>query len=147
MSLMKSWRADEGVGCGPGGPPHKVSATGYTNFAMESLGKDFKHSLRMFRRNPGFTITAVAALALGIGATVATFSVVNTVLLKPISAPKSEQMVVFLSTSRGETPGAFASDIKFNLWRLETSVFEYVSGYRGGSSILTAVDQPQRVRL
>src|SRR5580698_10326550 len=103
---------------------------------MESLGKDFKHSLRMFRRNPGFTITAVAALALGIGATVATFSVVNTVLLKPISAPAPEDLVVFLSTSRGFPPGAFASDIKFNLWREQTGVFEDVSGHRGGSYIL-----------
>jgi putative ABC transport system permease protein len=114
---------------------------------MESLGKDFKNSLRMFRRNPGFALTAVAALALGIGATVATFSVVNTVLLKPISAPRPEELVVFLSTSKGLPPGAFASDIKFNLWRLETSIFDDVSGYHAGSSILTAVDQPQRVHL
>ena len=114
---------------------------------MESLGQDFRHSLRMFRRNPGFTSTAVGALALGIGATVATFSVVNTVLLKPISAPAPQEMVVFLSTSQGLPPGAYASDIKFNLWRRETSVFEDVSGYHSGSSILTAVDQPQRVGL
>ena len=114
---------------------------------MESLGKDFKHALRMFGRNPGFTLTAVAALALGIGATVATFSVVNAVLLKPISAPAPEEMVVFLSTSKGLPPGAFASDIKFNLWRSETSVFEDVSGYHSVSSILTAVDRPQRLHL
>ena len=114
---------------------------------MESPGQDFKHSLRMFRRNPGFTITAVAALSLGIGAAVATFSVVNAVLLKPIPAPAPEEMVVFLSTSQGFPPAAYASDIKFNLWRRQTSVFQDVSGYHTGSSILTAIDQPQRVSL
>ncbi len=114
---------------------------------MESVLKDFKHSLRMFRRNPGFITTAVIALALGIGATVATFSVVNTVLLKPISAPAPEDLVVFLSTSQGFPPAAFASDIKFNLWRQQNSIFQDVSGYHSGSSILTAVDQPQRVDL
>jgi predicted permease len=115
--------------------------------AMQSLDKDFKHSLRMFRRNPGFTITAVAALSLGIGATVAMFSVVNAVLLRPMSARAPEEMIVFLSTSQGFPPAAYASDIKFNLWRQQTSVFRDVSGYHSGSSILTAIDQPQRVGL
>ena len=53
---------------------------------MTHLASDVKHTLRMFRKNPAFTITAVAALALGIGATAAIFSVVNTALLRPIPA-------------------------------------------------------------
>jgi hypothetical protein len=60
---------------------------------MESLLNDFKHSLRMFRQSPAFTITAIAALALGIGANTAIFSVISTVLLKPLPYPDSDRIV------------------------------------------------------
>ncbi len=110
---------------------------------MESLLQDLKQSLRGFRRTPGFTATAVAALALGIGANVAIFSVVNAVLLKPFAAPQPDRVVVFLATNKMGV-GAFASDIKFNLWRQQTSVFQDVSGYQGATSNVTSVDPPQR---
>ena len=58
---------------------------------------DVKHSIRMLVKNPGFTVTAMAALGLGIGATTAIFSIVNTVLLKPLHVPDPDRLVV-LST-------------------------------------------------
>ncbi|HTX36402.1 MAG TPA: ABC transporter permease [Bryobacteraceae bacterium] len=109
---------------------------------MEGILKDVTQSLRLLRRSPGFAIPAVAALALGIGANVAIFSVVNAVLLKPVAAPHPENVVVFLATNRGGT-GAIASDIKFNLWRQQTSVFEEVSGYHTGMLNVTGIDEPQ----
>ena len=55
-------------------------------FRVETFVRDLVHSLRLFRRGPGFTVAAVAALTLGIGTNIAIFTVVNAVLLKPNQA-------------------------------------------------------------
>ena len=111
---------------------------------MESFLSDLKYSLRVFRQSPGFTITAVAALALGVGTNTAVFSVVNAVLLKPVPAPGANRVVAFLATNRSGV-SQFASEIKFNLWRQQTNVFQDVSGYSTGWFNLTGIDQPMRV--
>jgi putative ABC transport system permease protein len=110
---------------------------------MESFFQDLKHSVRTFLKRPGFTGAAIAALTLGIGTNTAIFSIVDAVLLKPLHAPEAERIVVFMSTS-GEGSSSNASEIKFNLWRQQTSVFQDVSAYYPSSVNLTDVDQPQR---
>lgn len=98
---------------------------------MGNLWNDLKHSLHMFVKNPAFTIAAVAALALGIGANTAIFTVVNTVLLKPLTYPEPDRIVQFLSTSpNGKAP--VASVTKFHNWQQQDSVFQDVASYDFG---------------
>jgi putative ABC transport system permease protein len=66
---------------------------------MSEFFRDARHSIRMFWKSPGFTMAAVAALALGIGANTAIFSIVNAVLLKPLPFPQADRLIVFQQTS------------------------------------------------
>jgi hypothetical protein len=78
---------------------------------MSDFWDNFKHALRMFRTNPGFTCFAIAALALGIGINSAIFTVVDTVLLKPLTYPGADRIVQFMHVSPdGKGNGASIPD-------------------------------------
>jgi putative ABC transport system permease protein len=95
---------------------------------IENLMQDTRYALRTLRRSTGFTITAVLTLALGIGANTAIFSIVNAVLLRPLSYPDPDRIVQFsLNFPQGPRPGASVPD--FHLWREQTQAFQDVSAY------------------
>ena len=98
---------------------------------MGDFRNDLKYSLRMLVANPAFTLTAVAALALGIGANTAIFTVVDTVLLKPLTYPEADRIVRFMNTSPHGS-GSSSSPVNFNVWRAQTSVFQDVAAYDFG---------------
>jgi predicted permease len=106
----------------------------------------FKHSLHMFSKNPGFTLAAIAALALGIGTNTAIFTVVNAVLLKPLTYPDSDRIVQFQITSP-DGSDAVASIPKFFKWKAQTSVFQDVAAYDfGGPGFNLTGGSPEQVQ-
>ncbi|HXP07012.1 MAG TPA: ABC transporter permease [Acidobacteriaceae bacterium] len=98
---------------------------------MGDFLSDLRYSFRMLIASPAFTVTAIAALALGIGANTAIFTVVNAVLLKPLTYPEPDRMVQFMNTSP-DGNGDAASPVNFNTWRAQTSVFQDVTAYDFG---------------
>jgi putative ABC transport system permease protein len=94
---------------------------------LESFWADLKLSFYQLRRAPDFTLTALAALALGIGTTTAVFSVVNTVILKPLTYPKPDRLVLFFESSPRGGTFPVASFPEFYFWRQQNNLFQDVS--------------------
>ncbi len=112
---------------------------------MGDFRNDLKYSLHMLIANPAFTFAAVAALALGIGANTAIFSVVDTVLLKPLTYPDADRIVRFMNTSPNGS-GTSSSPVNFNTWRAQTGVFQDVAAYDfGGPGFNLTGEVPEQV--
>jgi putative ABC transport system permease protein len=112
---------------------------------MSDFWDNFKHAVRMFRANPGFTFAAIAALALGIGINTAIFTVVDAVLLKPLTYPDADRIVQFMLTSpQGNGPAC--SIPKFQEYQQQTSAFQDVAAYDfGGPGFNLTGDRPEQV--
>jgi putative ABC transport system permease protein len=105
---------------------------------MSTLFQDLRYAARMLWHNPGFTIVAVLALALGIGATSAIFSVVDAVLLRPLPFAESQQLMYVGSAFRGRSGVSSFPDL-MDL-RTRNHVFTDVAAYADGESVLTGGD-------
>jgi putative ABC transport system permease protein len=112
---------------------------------VEPLIQDLKHAFRMFRQNRAFTAAAVAALALGIGANTAIFSVVSAVLLKPVPFPEPDKVVLFMNTSP-QGSGPAASPAKFSHWRQQTTVVQDATAFRTNVVNYTGGEFPEQLR-
>jgi len=112
---------------------------------MTDLWSDIKHAIHLFVKSPGFTIAAVSALALGIGANTAIFTVVNAVLLKPLGYPDSDRIMQILLTGPGGS-GPGASIPKFQVWQQQTSIFKDVAAYDfAGPGFNITGDRPELI--
>jgi putative ABC transport system permease protein len=110
-----------------------------------NLRDDIKHSLYMLFKNPGFTLAALAALALGIGANTAIFSVVNTVLLRPLTYPDADRMVKFLAPTN-----VIANDLhnipEFHFLERQTNLFKEVVAFDNAGPGFNLTDgRPEQV--
>jgi putative ABC transport system permease protein len=102
-----------------------------TGQMLETLGCDVRYAARMMRRSPAFTTTAVLTLALGIGANTAVFSVINTVLLRPLPYPDSDRLVQIWSTNPNTNRwGMWTAYPRFEDWRHQNTVFEEMATAR-----------------
>ncbi|MEG9435918.1 ABC transporter permease [Edaphobacter sp. HDX4] len=111
--------------------------------------QDIRYTLRQLRRSPGFTLTAVLMLGLGIGATTAIFSIVEGVLLRPLPFPDSEHLVTLgdiLEGSNYTSGGSSVTAPDIRNYMRETHSFTHLGGYGGKSFELSGNDdEPQPV--
>ena len=118
---------------------------------MQKLRFDLRLVLRQLAKSPGFAITAILMLALGIGATTAIFSIVEAVLLRPLPFPDSEQLMalsdrlegVNFSGNNNNEVGVTAPDIK--AYTRDTHGFSALGGYQGTGFELSGLGEPAQV--
>jgi predicted permease len=152
-----------------GGMPHdEAEGTARRNFAkvtllrernrevwqwqrLESLLVDLKHVCRRLGRSPGFAITVVLTLAIGIGANTAVFSVLNSVLLRPLPYPEPQQLVSLHINAPG-APGLaeFRSELRLSAsmyftFATHNRVFQSMGVWGPGTASITGIAQPEQV--
>jgi putative ABC transport system permease protein len=103
---------------------------------MHSIIQDLRYGLRMLVKSPGFTIVAILTLALGIGANTAIFSVVYSVLLRPLPYPSGERLL-WLGESTAKASGISITWINFEHWRHDNDSFENMAAFAGEDLTLT----------
>lgn len=108
---------------------------------MDTLLTDLRHSLRVLRKSPGFTIVVMLTLALGIGANTAIFSAVNGVLLRPLPYENPNQIVSVYWTTQRETKGSFSYN-DFLDCQKQTRVFSLMAALRYENYTLLGADGP-----
>lgn len=114
---------------------------------METLLKDIRFGVRNLLKRPGFTAVALLTLGLGIAANSAMFSAVNAVLLRPLSFPESERIVLVegVNPKQGITSSNLSAP-DFADWQAQIQAFEHMAGFTPGGSLLSNNDETERVR-
>ena len=113
---------------------------------VDSVGRDLRHALRTLPRRPAFTFAAIATLALGIGATTAIFSVVYSVLIKPLPYPSSDELVRIRHNASVTAGDLGSSTSMYFTYRAENRTFAEIGMWSDGGETLTRPDGTERVR-
>src|SRR5262249_12045280 len=112
---------------------------------IHDLTSDFTYAARGLRKNPGYAATAVITLILGIGATTAIFSVVDTVLLRPLRCGEPGQLVRIEEKHEGWDSVAFSYATYGDLTRGQYRALAGIAGYRPWSYNLTGGGDPEQI--
>jgi len=114
---------------------------------VTTLINDIRYAARILKRSPGFTITAVLTLALGVGANTAIFSVVNATLLRPLPFPHPERIVAIQNQYKAVgLDSASASVPDYIDYRKQRQLFSEVAAINTDNFNLTGIDRPERLQ-
>jgi putative ABC transport system permease protein len=111
----------------------------------DGLARNLRHAARSLGRAPGFALTVVATLALGIGANTAVFSALDAVLLRPLPFPDADRLVR-LSQKQQTSSETMIAPVRLEDWNRLNSTFSAISGYGVEDVSETSGDLPERVR-
>ncbi|MDQ3134666.1 MAG: ABC transporter permease [Acidobacteriota bacterium] len=113
---------------------------------MRTLLQDVRYGVRMLLKSPGFTIIAVVALALGIGANTAIFSLVSAVLVRPLNYHEPDRLMMVWET---DSPGSLAGDTiapaNYADWKAQNQVFADMAAIEWRNFNLTGDGEPERI--
>jgi putative ABC transport system permease protein len=113
---------------------------------LETLWQDLRYGARILWTNPGFTLTAMLTLALGIGANTVIFSIINAVWLRPLPYPDPDRLIVVRETKLPETDDSQVSPAAFLAWQKQNTVFAPLEAITVRFFNLTDETNPERVR-
>src|SRR5579871_4220575 len=119
---------------------------------LDTLAGDMRYGLRILARSPMFTAAALLTLAIGIGANAAVFSVVNSVLLRPLRYPKAEQLVALHQDAPGaaglanSTDGLNLSPSMYLTYAEHNRTFQALGVWTPGTANVTGLAEPEQVR-
>ncbi|HYL61718.1 MAG TPA: ABC transporter permease [Candidatus Methylomirabilis sp.] len=119
---------------------------------LDSLCQDLKHGARLLSRNPAFTAVGIMTIAIGIGANAAVFSVVNSVLLKPLSYPNAQQLVSLHQIAPGAAGladfenGLLLSPSMYFTYSEQNRTFQSLGVWVTDTANVTGLAEPEQVR-
>ena len=119
---------------------------------LEGLSRDLRYAVRALRRSPGFTSVVLLTLAIGIGANTAIFTVVNSVLLKPLAYPEAENLVALWHTAPGASGMSnLSGDLRLSpsmyfTYAEHNRTFQHIGVWFAGSATVTGIAEPEQVR-
>src|SRR5581483_7974439 len=112
-----------------------------TALLFEGLARDLRYAFRQLRRSPGFALTAILTLALGIGANVVVFGVLNATLLNPLNLPVSSRLVEIAQKEQGRLEHSYPDFLDF---RTRNTAFDDLASYRISAAGLATGASAQR---
>jgi predicted permease len=113
---------------------------------LEMFWQDLRFGVRMLLKQPSFTLIAIITLALGIGANTAIFSVINALILSPLSIAEPEQIAVIWRTPKDKRAESYTSYLELQDWRTQSQSFEDIAGYKPNGFTLVTGDQSEIIR-